>query len=204
MSAGADLPLRPFEVGVATRPRRNEPANGDAVLVREGDGEILCGVIDGLGHGEGAEAAARRARTRLEAHPGWPLDLLFREVDQAVRATRGVVMGVARADARAGFLDVAVVGNVEARLLAFPRSRIRPRRGILGFNAPPAAPRRHPWEPGSVLVLHSDGVSPAWTWADLLDTWTGASAAARGLLEAFGRPEDDASVLVLRGGGHGR
>ena len=73
------------------------------------------------------------------------------------------------------------------------------RRGFLGGNSPEPHVTEHCWAPGNVLVLHSDGVSDKWQFADVSElTKEPAPAMAQAMLAALARDEDDATVLVVR------
>jgi anti-sigma regulatory factor (Ser/Thr protein kinase) len=112
----------PLAFGVATRPRQSGTSNGDAFVVKQWAESALVGIIDGLGHGIFAHHAAQAARQYVENHFDQPLDLIFRGVDRACRATRGVVMALARFEWREDRLAFASVGNIEVRV--FPSSQI--------------------------------------------------------------------------------
>jgi len=190
----------PLAFGVATRSRRNDEYNGDAFVVKQWAESALVGVIDGLGHGQLAHRAAWAARQYVESHFDLPLDQIFRGVDRACRSTRGVVMALARFDWGQDRLAFASVGNVEVRV--FPSSALFPfsiRRGIMGLNAPKAMVTEHPWPPGHVLVLHSDGLRTHWNWKDFPSlAEQPAQAFAQELLRLLAKEEDDATVLVVR------
>ena len=190
----------PLAFGVATRPRQPGEDNGDAFVVKQWAESALVGVIDGLGHGQFAHRAAQAARQYVESHFDLPLDQIFRGVGRACRATRGVVMALARFDWGQGRLAFASVGNIEVRV--FPSSEQFPfsiRRGVIGLNAPNAVVTEHPWPPDHVLVLHSDGLRTHWSWKDfpgLADQ--PAPALAQEFLRLLAKEEDDATVIVVR------
>ncbi|CAG4883130.1 Phosphoserine phosphatase rsbX [Georgfuchsia toluolica] len=190
----------PLGFGVATRPRTFGQANGDAFVVHQWAESALVGVIDGLGHGQFAHRAAQTAYQYVETHFDLPLDQIFRGTGRACRATRGVVMALARFDWGHGRLTFAAVGNILMRV--FPRSEpfhFVVRRGVIGLNAPKAVVTEHSWCPDQVLVLHSDGISAHWGWQDF-PGWANkpAEAMARELLQAKAKAEDDATVIVVR------
>jgi anti-sigma regulatory factor (Ser/Thr protein kinase)/serine/threonine protein phosphatase PrpC len=195
--ASATLPL---DFGVASRPYRHMPENGDAFVICKWGDKALAGVIDGLGHGQFAQRAARAARQYIEQHHDQPLEALFRGAGRACQATRGVVMMLALIDAGRRTFTVASVGDIELRVWGAPeRLSLIPRRGIVGLNAPQPATAEHPFTPGTVLVMHSDGLRPRWDFSDF--PWIGsesASITAQRLLKALARDDDDATVLVVR------
>jgi serine/threonine protein phosphatase PrpC len=174
--------------------------NGDAFIVLQWAESALVGIIDGLGHGQFAHLAAQAARQYVENHFDLPLDQVFRGVGRACRATRGVVMALARFDWGRGRLAFASVSNIAVRI--FPHSRPFPftiRRGVIGLNAPDAVVTEHPWPLDHILVLHSDGVATHWGWEDF-PGWVDrpAAAMAQELLRAKAKDEDDATVIVVR------
>jgi len=190
----------PLSFGVATRPRHTGADNGDAFVVKQWAESALVGVIDGLGHGQFAHCAAQAARQFVEGHCDRPLDQIFRGTARACRATRGVVMALARFDWGLGRLAFASVGNIEVRV--FPHSepfRFAMRRGVVGLSAPDALVTEHPWPPDHVLVLHTDGLRTHWGWKDFPGVADQpATAIAQELLRLLAKEEDDATVIVVR------
>ena len=169
----------PLAFGVATRPRPLGQLNGDAFVVCQW-AESAPG-----GHHRrpwprpvrpprrADRAAVRGEPFRLAVGP----DLSGR--GPRCRATRGVVMALARFDWGQDRLAFASVGNVAVRV--FPRAEpyhFVVRRGVIGLNAPGAAVTEHPWSPDQVLVLHSDGVATHWGWQDF-PGWADPQAGAR-------------------------
>jgi anti-sigma regulatory factor (Ser/Thr protein kinase) len=190
----------PLAFGVATRPRQPGEDNGDAFVVKQWAESALVGVIDGLGHGPFAHCAAQAARQYVESHFDLPLDQIFRGVGRACRATRGVVMVLARFDWGRGQMAFASVGNIEARV--FPSSELFSfaiRRGVIGLNAPNPVVTEHPWPLGNVLILHSDGLRTHWSWNDFPDVAEQpAQSLAQEFLRLLAKKEDDATVIVVR------
>jgi anti-sigma regulatory factor (Ser/Thr protein kinase)/serine/threonine protein phosphatase PrpC len=190
---------RRLAFGVATRPRRHYDENGDAFLIKQWEDHALVGVIDGLGHGPFAHRASQAARQYLETHFDQPLEKLFRGTGRACRATRGVVMALSLFDFTRNVVRIANVGNIEVLLLE-PAGLTSPilRRGIVGLNAPEAVVTEFPWTPKSVLILHSDGLSPRGNRSQFAPAANETvSKTAQRLLLAFGKPEDDATVVVV-------
>ena len=186
--------------GAATRSYRRLPENGDTFVFKQWDRCALAGVIDGLGHGPFAQRASQTARQYIETHFDQPLDHLFRGTGRACRATRGVVMALARFDLAQQKLTVASVGNVEVRLVGSAQSfNLIVRRGIVGLNAPDAVPAEHPWNAQTILIMHSDGVPAHWDWAQFTE-WKDAPPPliATQLLGKLAKIDDDATVIVAR------
>src|SRR6266849_9883143 len=164
----------------------------------------LVGVIDGVGHGEFAYSAAQAARHYVERHYDQPLADIFLGVGRTCRATRGVVMGLARFDWGRGTLTFASVGNVEARVFGSPEPmNFLVPRGILGLNARCPVVTEHRWEVRNVMVLYSDGLNTHWRWSDFPHlAEASAAVAAQALLRALAREADDATVVVVKSGGN--
>jgi anti-sigma regulatory factor (Ser/Thr protein kinase) len=142
--APAIIADHPLEFGAASRAKSGE--NGDEFILRQGSGCAVAGVIDGCGHGEFARRAAGIARHYVEHHFDRPLPEIFLGVERDCRATRGVVMALARFDWAAGEVQFASVGDIQTRLLQGGTSLpVRVRRGILGAAAPSPVLTTHPW-----------------------------------------------------------
>ncbi|MCA1614809.1 MAG: ATP-binding protein [Acidobacteria bacterium] len=187
-------------LGAWSRPRPSEDANGDAYFVKEHGGETLLAVVDGLGHGRGAREAAAAAVEVLELWRGEPLDELTLGVHDALRATRGAVMGAVAINPARETFAYAGVGNVEVRVLgAADPARPIPTNGTLGARLSSVRVWPHRWAEGSTLVIASDGISATWDPA----AYPGLAARspqllAGVLLRDFVRNSDDATVLVYR------
>lgn len=196
----------PLDVGVATVPKQGETQNGDSYVIKHWSCQTLVGVIDGLGHGEPAARAACAARQYVQAHFDQPLEAIFRGAGVACRATRGVVMALAVIDWERERISFASIGNIEARAIDYPgRFNVMVRRGIVGLNAPPARVSELPWPVTAMLILHSDGISTHWRWEDVAHLANQPAAPlARDLLAALARPQDDSTILVVRGSSPGR
>jgi anti-sigma regulatory factor (Ser/Thr protein kinase) len=187
-------------LGVWSRPRPGEETNGDAYFVGRHDGETLLAVVDGLGHGRGAREAAAAAVEVLEQWRGEPLDELTLAVHDALRATRGAVMGAVAIDPAREKFAYAGVGNVEVRVLgATEPARPIPTNGTLGARLSQVRVWPHRWTEGSTIVIASDGISATWDPAHYPGLVSRSPQLLAGvLLRDFGRNSDDATVLVYR------
>ena len=186
--------------GAWSRPRPGEVDNGDAYFVRRRAGQTLLAVIDGLGHGHGAQEAARAALEVLSDWEGGGLEEIFQKTHDRLRSTRGAVMGACVVDTRRGAFYYAGVGNVEVRVFNSPEP-IRPisANGTLGARMGRLRVWQSPWAEGATIVLASDGLSTSWDIGDypgLLQKSPQLMAAA--LMRDYSRGSDDATVLVAR------
>src|SRR6266542_1380546 len=84
-----------IEWGVAARALAGQSESGDLHLVQPFPYGVLIAVVDGLGHGEEAAAAARAAAAVLKVHPEEAPVALVERCHQELLSTRGVVMSLA-------------------------------------------------------------------------------------------------------------
>ena len=189
-----------WDVGVYTRPRRLAAENGDAFVVKHWGGELLTGLIDGLGHGEQAQKAALAAQQYVQSHDSQPMERIFAGVGRACKSTRGVVMALARFKSP-DLLAFASLGNIEVRAwTGAERLAFRTKRGILGAQETNVRMQEFPWRPGWLLVLHSDGLRSHWKWDDFPGIEKEpAQIAASKLMRALATDNDDATVLAVKG-----
>ncbi|MCA1591824.1 MAG: ATP-binding protein [Acidobacteria bacterium] len=187
-------------VGAWSRPYKGEDANGDAYFVREHKGSTLYAVIDGLGHGRGAREASDAAVATFEQWAGEPLDELLWAVHDALRATRGAVIGAVVVDRMREIFNYAGVGNVEVRVLGSSEpTRPIPTNGTFGARVSNIRVWPHRWAEGVRLVMASDGLSASWDIASYPGLSTKDPQLLAGiLLRDYGRDSDDATILVAR------
>jgi anti-sigma regulatory factor (Ser/Thr protein kinase) len=192
----------PLEFGAATRAYPTMTVNGDAFVIKRWRSSALVSVIDGLGHGQYAHRAAQAAKQYVETHVDQPLEAIFRGVGRTCRATRGVVMALIRFDFPGDDIhfSFASIGNIETRVFGGTnRQQFVVPRGIVGGNAPQPRVMDYGWYPGTVLVLHSDGVSSHWGLAGFPDLLREPAATmAPRLLRALAKDNDDATIMVVR------
>lgn len=175
------------------RPRAGEAVSGDLVVVREDQGRQLLCVIDALGHGPKAAAAAEAAGELLRtASLVASIEELVWRLHDGLRGTRGAAALICLVDG--DDLQGVSVGNVSLRSTS-RRLSVLQTPGVLGG----AAIRRlrifrGRLEPGERLVAHTDGVSGRFNLEETAGTTP--RQACQAILEEYGRAEDDATVLV--------
>jgi hypothetical protein len=163
---------------------------------------VLVGVVDGLGHGPEATAAAQAAAGILRGYAHESLPALFQHCHEGLVGTRGVVMTVASLNARENTMTWMGVGNVECLLLqgaAYPRPRSVAtllRGGVVGFQLPRLLPRVEPIARDDTLIMATDGIGGGFPQKLLLSS--SPQRIADRILAEYGKETDDALVLVAR------
>lgn len=201
-STAGRLPF--LEWGIAGRPLPGEVESGDHYVVQPVPCGVLLAVVDGLGHGPGAAAAAEEAVAILQAHAQEPLVALVKRCHEALRRTNGVVMTLAAFHSGHNLLTWLGVGNVEGLLvrsdvLARPaRDSVLQRGGVVGYQLPPLKTSLLAVGPGDVLILATDGIRGR--FGDDLDVNRPLQEVAESVLASHAKPSDDALVLIARFG----
>jgi len=190
------------EWSVASRPLPGQLVSGDLHVVREWADGLLLGVVDGLGHGDEATAAAQAAATVLADHAGEDLIALVQRCHRALLRTRGVVLTLVSVDTARGAASMLGVGNVEAVIVrtdpaAKPRREtVLLRSGVVGYQLPALQTARTTLAAGDVIVFATDGVRE--DFADQINpTAPTAPMVDRVLAQKF-RGTDDGLVLACK------
>ncbi|MDE3067995.1 MAG: SpoIIE family protein phosphatase [Verrucomicrobiota bacterium] len=188
--------------GVAARPLAGQSVSGDLHAVHVFDHSLLLAVIDGVGHGREATAAAQRAAAILGEHGAEPVIALVRRCHEALAKTRGAVMTLASVNVRDSILTWLGVGNVEARLFradanTFPATEnLLLRGGLVGLQLPALHASVMPLSPGDLLVFATDGLHTGFDQRiNLTET---PQQIADGILERHYKGLDDALILAAR------
>jgi hypothetical protein len=191
---------RVARLGAICIPYPGEVVSGDSWTATLGDRRSVITVVDGLGHGVFAAEAARTAigvRSTEDQSAAERLEALH----GALRATRGAAAAVAAIDNERALVTYAGVGNI-AGLIIRPNGQTQATvslAGIVGHDVRRIQPFDYAWPRGSVLVMHSDGLSSSWR----LDHHPGLlsrdpALIAGVLMRDFSRGRDDATVVVLK------
>jgi serine phosphatase RsbU (regulator of sigma subunit) len=191
-----------FDHAVASRAHGGADVSGDLYIVRQLEHDVLVAVVDGLGHGHDAAAAARLAIATLQSEPIRTITGLVERCHAALMRTRGVVISLAMLDARRATMTWLAVGNVEGILIgasAPKRESILMRGGIVGHRLPPLRAATIPLTPGDLLIFATDGIREG--FAEGLRPNTPPQEAADRVLARYGRANDDALVLAGRWNG---
>ncbi|MBI4263459.1 MAG: SpoIIE family protein phosphatase [Acidobacteria bacterium] len=176
--------------------------SGDAYVVAPFPGGVLVAVIDGLGHGADAAAAARDAARLLEAHAGDAVSELVQRCHEGLRKTRGAVMSLASFNSRSSSVTWIGIGNVEGVLLlanraAEPsRDALAARAGVVGYQLPPLREAVRAVSSGDVLILATDGIRSEFTAG--LSVQDSPQDMAESIVARYAKESDDALVLVTR------
>jgi negative regulator of sigma-B (phosphoserine phosphatase) len=199
--APEDVAAPLLEHATAARPVPGERESGDSSVAFERDGRAMLAVIDGLGHGPLARAAAMSAAAVVEAHAHEPPDHILSRCHAALVGTRGAVITLAAVDLPGTTLSWCGVGDVTGILICSDGTATHYvfaplRAGIVGLHMSLVRSAVHPFAPGDALVLASDGVrlplDLSWRNGDT------ARAMADRLLADHGLENDDATVIVAR------
>lgn len=163
----ARAPQKPqllLDWGVAQVALAGQAVSGDRHLVRGYTDGVLVAVIDGLGHGEEAAAAAEIAVSTLERHIREPVISLLNRCHEALKRTRGAAMSLASFNAAYNSMTWLGVGNVEGVVLRADKQAIPPQEnimlfpGVAGHLLPSLRAVVTPLCPGDLLIFFTDGI----------------------------------------------
>lgn len=193
-----------IEWGVVLQAMAGHTECGDQYLVQPAANGALVAAIDGLGHGDKAAEAAKRAQAVLAAHSHEPLVSLVNRCHKALVGTRGAVMSVATVNTVERTMTWLGIGNVHGALFhagnghgaAKSYEALLLRGGTLGYRLPTLRPETHSLLPGDTLILVSDGVRSG--YANELDLRLAPQALADYIFTNYARGTDDTLVLVVR------
>lgn len=193
-------PASRLETGSVCLARAGESQCGDAIAVRAAGGRVHVLVVDGLGHGPDAAAAAAAA-VKVFHEDTWETPLHGMELMHgALHGTRGAAAGLATVDIDGGVVTFCGAGNVEAVVLHGDESRhLISQNGTVGRQVRTLREYTESWAQSDLLVMHSDGLRSRWR----LDAYPGLrqrhpALIAGMLFRDFTRGYDDLSVMVAR------
>jgi len=191
-----------IEWGNASLTLAGEVESGDKHVVKVFPHGALLAVMDGLGHGKEAAAAANLAARILQTANNESLISLLKRCHECLRSTRGVVISLAAFNAVEETMTWVGVGNVEGVLLrAGPASdpgyeSLMLRNGVVGSRLPLLHASIVPVMRGDTLIFATDGIHREFT--QRLALGDGPQQLADKILGRYAKRTDDALVLVAR------
>jgi anti-sigma regulatory factor (Ser/Thr protein kinase) len=190
-----------LQIGAITAAKRGEPVCGDAWAVKGYGYRYTVMVVDGLGHGPEAAAAAQAALDALaRSEDSAPAAVIIDAAHAALLSTRGAAAAVATLDLSTGSGQYCGVGNISGIVYLHNRPRhLVSHNGTLGHNARKIQPFDFEFPAGALLIMFSDGLISHWT----LDDYPGLLAKHPALIAAilhrdYDRGRDDVSITVIR------
>ena len=191
-----------IEWGMASRNMKGQIGSGDCHMIRSFPNGLLIAVVDGLGHGQEAAIAAKKAVESLSEFAQEPLSSLMNHCHRELTNTRGAVVSLVSFNFPKKTMTWLGVGSVEGVLFrADPRATpvsliLLLDSGVLGYRLPPLLEATIAIEPGDTLILATDGIRRDFSEKLLLKD--SPQKIADHIMEKFGKETDDALVLVVR------
>ncbi len=184
--------------GISQHSLHDDPHCGDSWALAVSGGSVSALLVDGLGHGEEAEQAAHAGRAAFVAAPFSAPHLLMEDLHQAMKASRGGAVAIARFDARQDRLDYAGIGNISASLVTPEKTRgLTSHPGIVGAQYRKIQTFDYAPVNANLLILHSDGLQSRWNLRDYPGLVQRHPAVIATVLHRdFSRGRDDVTVLV--------
>lgn len=190
---------RDLRIGVSQHSLHDDPACGDTWHLTLGPQRLSALLIDGLGHGEEAERAAKAGAQAFAQAPFDAPQGLLGELHHAMGSTRGGAVAIAQYDAAQDRLAFIGIGNIGATLVAADRSRgLASHPGIVGGQYRKGQVFDYADLSGNLLIMFSDGLQSRWNlqaYPGLVHRHPAIIAAV--LHRDFCRGRDDVTVLVI-------
>lgn len=189
-----------FTAAQLVLPIAHEIKCGDITAVYYLNNKIMVMVADGLGHGADAAIAADAAKEVFSENLRESPERIIEKMNAALFSTRGAAVAIAGIDIEEQRLKYAGVGNINGRVINgnFIQNLVS-QNGVVGGECSKIQEYVYNWRSGSMLVMHSDGISARW---DINE-----NPAIRGkspnliaalIYRDFQRIKDDASIVVVK------
>ncbi|MGY2258947.1 ATP-binding protein [Pseudomonas sp. SDO55104_S430] len=185
--------------GISQHSMHNDPACGDVWHLAYDGPRISALVIDGLGHGEDAELAARAGERAFALAPFAAPVLALEGMHEAMIGTRGGAVAITQIDCAGDHLKFVGIGNIGACLIAPDKIRgLASHPGIVGGHYRKAQPFDYAQINGQLLIMYSDGLQSRWNLQDYPGLVHRHPAVIAAILHRdFCRGRDDVTVLVI-------
>lgn len=157
----------------------------------------LC-IIDGLGHGKGAEIAAQAGVKYIADHLSESLQAIFAGCDRELRKTRGAAMGIAVIDEENGELTYAGIGNTRVIVVNSGIFHLGNDYGIIGGGYKKLTPETISIGKGALVIMFTDGVAEVIDLSRYDLIAVDVHKLAEMIIKDWRVERDDAAVLVYK------
>jgi anti-sigma regulatory factor (Ser/Thr protein kinase) len=184
--------------GAVCVPMPGEIDCGDAWHLVSNGGNTAVIMVDGLGHGTFAAQAAQAGIHAFETSPWRPPQEIMQRTGIALAKTRGGAAACAQLG-KDGTVSYAGVGNISGTLVSRDKSQgLVSQSGTLGMQVRRVQQFEYQRAPGTLLIMHSDGISARANPRERPELFGHHPAIiAAAMYRDFGRNRDDASVVVV-------
>lgn len=188
-----------FDVGAICLAAPGEQVSGDGWGVAVHDCRADVVLVDGLGHGPDAAAAATAALTVFDPQRGGSPGQYIERAHAALRGTRGAAIGAYRIDGGTQRIRFAGAGNILGRVISGIADRtLVSQNGTAGIQMRSVQEQELDWPAHALVILHSDGIQSRWQLDDATVLQRDPAIVAAFVLWKFARGRDDATVVVIR------
>jgi len=187
-------------VAAVCLPYPGEQVCGDGWACHSGKDATTIMVVDGLGHGPQAALATEAALAAFDCVATASPASIIALANERMTQTRGGAVAVAQIAHGSATVRYGGIGNISGALIHEGASRgLFSHNGTVGAQIRNLRELEYPCLPGTLLVMHSDGVATRWNLADYPGLVTCHPAVVAAVLyRDFRRSRDDATVLVAR------
>lgn len=194
--------LKRLQYAVISEPVAGETECGDQFLVKEIGDSILVAVADGLGHGDEAALAAKKAIQILDSNADASIGELVIACDYALQETRGTALTIIHISDK-NILSYLTVGNVAGVCWNLDEtsnitvSALVLEGGIVGARLPfQLLVKNKKMKPGDIFILATDGVNSEFEIEP--PRFESPQAIAKRLFNKFRITRDDGLILVAQ------
>jgi len=187
-----------YLIGAVALPSLGQVVCGDAWSTSEKPQRTVMLLADGLGHGDAAAIAARKAVAVFKASTELKPVQILQAIHEHLQDTRGAVVAIACLDPVQKNIHYVSVGNITATLItATSKNKLFTHNGIVGLNMPTITESIYPLAERDYLIMHSDGLDSNWSLDQYPNLPCDNPTVIAGLLcRDFRKQSDDVTVIV--------
>ncbi|MBB6461836.1 PP2C family serine/threonine-protein phosphatase [Flammeovirga kamogawensis] len=186
-----------IDIGGYTRPITGEKRNGDVIYILKNPRYIFFAIIDGIGHGDVANAIAEETKSFLIDNHNSDIQYVIQKAHEHMLGTEGAVIGIGCIiDDNFSF---GSLGNINCKIVNAENFDMLSTDGLLGVRGRTPKITSKKLNNNDVIFMFSDGINGNFNSSEFNNYHLFSSEIlAKKIVKNSGSPFDDASMITVK------
>ncbi|WP_170178520.1 SpoIIE family protein phosphatase [Flammeovirga pectinis] len=186
-----------IDIGGYTRPIAGEKRNGDVIYILKDSRYTFFAVIDGIGHGDVANAISEEIKSFLINNHNADIQYVIQKTHEYMLGTEGAVIGIGCLIGDS--FSFGSLGNINCKIVNTKNIDMLSTDGLLGVRGRTSKVTSKKLEDNDIIFMYSDGINGNFNSSEFNNYHLFSSEIlAKKIVKQSGSLFDDASMITVK------